>query len=417
MIDRQQAEQLAAVWARRESQRLGHDCHPNIDEFDLGYVITSTVPVEASTMPGEANTMPGDLPTTVVDKLTGEVTTWPRVPTDAVAQMYRRSRPQGPGVPRTVDPASQLLREIHRLPTPNTAAHLTVGGRLFRAQGAKGDVTLNHHPLLRSYLDEQPAGHLVRGGDRHAELIVVSDVLHHYDHHRAAEGIAPLGMADAQDILETARFEVHRVREPGDPNGGLADRPCDSCVDTLVDFHVLPWSDRAFTMPWQPDPQPDPVPGRFDPDVAQALVAAGWRPHFGDEIVALSAIRDVGAVRGETSAHPDFPAVLSTLTAFPSLVGARRGPGEQVWISRFDIRPRQVAHTADTLADFAAVLGVRLFPIGTERQESILAVDERGRVFALDQAGEWFLGDDIDAALTTLLLGRAPARVRDDGTW
>ncbi|MEW2376220.1 SUKH-3 domain-containing protein [Micromonospora sp. NPDC047812] len=410
MIDRQQAEQLAAVWARRESQRLGHECRPSVDEFELGYVITSTVPIEA-------RTMPGDLPTTVVDKLTGEVTTWPRVPVDVVAQMYRRSRPEGPAVPRTVDPASQLLREIRRLPTPATAAHLTVGGRLFRAQGAKGDVTLNHHPLVRSYLDGLPPGHLVRGGDRHAELIVVSDVLHDYDHRRAAEGIAPLGMADAKDILQTGRFEVFRVREPGDPNGGLADRPCDSCVDLLVDFNVLPWSDRAFTMPWQPDPQPDPAPGRFHPDVAQALVAAGWRPHFGDEIVALSAIRDVSAVRGETSTHPDFPAVLSTLTAFPSLVGARRGPGEQVWISRFDIRPRQVAHTADTLADFAAVLGVRLFPIGTERQESILAVDERGWVFALDQAGEWFLGEDIDAALTTLLLGRAPARVRDDGTW
>jgi hypothetical protein len=62
-------------------------------------------------------------------------------------------------------------------------------------------------------------------------------------------------------------------------------------------------------------------------------------------------------------------------------------------------------------------LGAPLFPLGTERGDSIIAVDEHGRIFALDQAGEWFLGPDIDAALTTLLLGRAPARVRDDGTW
>ncbi|MFI5485768.1 SUKH-3 domain-containing protein [Micromonospora echinaurantiaca] len=410
MIDRHQAEKLAAVWARRDSQRLGYECTPTVDEFDLGYVITSTVALAA-------RTVPGDLPTTVVDKETGEITTWPRVPVPAVAEMYRRSRSARPTAPRTVAPAGRLQREIRRIPTPDTAAHLTIGGRIFTARGAKGDLTLHHHPLVRRYLDDLSPGHLVRGGDRHAELVVVSDVLHEYDHRRAAEGIAPMGMAEARDLLRSARFEVFRVREPGDPHGGPADRPCDSCVDALVEFNVLPWSERGYTVPWRPEPQPDPAPGRFPPDVAQALVAAGWRPHEGDRIVAASAVRDVSAVRGRAHRHAAFPAATSTLTEFPSLVGARRGPGEQVWISRFDIRPRQVAHTADTLADFAAVLGARLFPIGTERQDSIIAVDEHGRVFALDQAGEWFLGADVDVALTTLLLGRAPARVRDDGTW
>nr|WP_244298750.1 SUKH-3 domain-containing protein [Micromonospora cremea] len=146
-------------------------------------------------------------------------------------------------------------------------------------------------------------------------------------------------------------------------------------------------------------------------------MAAGWRPHIGDQIMAAAAVRDVTAVPGRAHQHAVFPAAVKALTAFPSLVGARRGPGEQVCISRFDIRPHTIAHTADTLGDFGAVLGVRLFPIGTEQQDSILAVDERGRVFALDQAGEWFLDGTIDAALTTLLLGRAPARVHDDGSW
>ncbi|MFI7578131.1 SUKH-3 domain-containing protein [Micromonospora sp. NPDC049497] len=410
MIDRQQAEQLAAVWARRDSQRLGYECRPSVDEFDLGFVITSSVSPDV-------RTVPGDLPTTVVDKQTGEVSTWPRVSIQQVERMYRRSRPEGPPAPRTVDPAGQLLREIRRLPTPTTAAHLSVDGRLYRAQGAKGDIELNHHPLVRRYLDDLPPGHLVRGGDRHAELIVVSDVLHEYDHRRAAEGIEPMGMADATALFRTARFEIFRVREPGDPHGGPTDQPCDSCTNVLVQFNVLPWSDRAYTEPWFPESQPDPDPGRFPPDVANSLVAAGWQPHFGDEVLATAGVRDVTAVPGQTHEHSVFPAVMTTLTAFPSLVGGRLGPGEEVWISRFDIRPHTVAHTADTLADFGAVLGVRLFPIGTERQDSIIAVDERGRIFALDQAGEWFLGADVDAALTTLLLGRAPARVRDDGTW
>ncbi|MBQ0903041.1 SUKH-3 domain-containing protein [Micromonospora sp. U21] len=410
MIDRQQAEQLAAAWAHRDSLRLGYECTPTVDEFDLGYVILSTVATQE-------RALPGDLPTTVVDKATGEVTTWPRVPTQVVAEMYRRSRPDRPAAPRTVEPESRLLREIHRLPTPDTVAHLTVGGRIWTAQGAKGDGRLRHHPLVRAYLDELPAGALVRGGDRHAELIVVSDVLHEYDHRRAAEGIAPMGPGEAATLLEDARFETFRVREPGDPAGGPAERPCDSCINFLVHVNVLPISQRAFSEPWHPEAAPDPDPGRFPPEVANPLVAAGWRPHIGDQLMAAAAVRDVTAVSGQAHQHAAFPAAVEALTAFPSLVGARRGPGERVWISRFDIRPHTISHTADTLAGFGAVLGVRLFPIGTEQQDSILAVDERGRVFALDQAGEWFLGDTIDAALTTLLLGRAPARVRDDGSW
>ncbi|MEU1399549.1 SUKH-3 domain-containing protein [Micromonospora zamorensis] len=410
MIDRQQAEQLAATWARRDSQRLGHECTAMVDEFDLGFVITSVVPTEV-------RTVPGDLPATVIDKQTGTVTTWPRVPSDVVADLYRRSRPTGPASPRTVDPSSLLAREIHRAATPNTAAHLTLDGRIWTAQGTRADVPLNHHPLVRGYLDQLPPGDLVRGGEAHAELIVVSDVLHEYDHRRAAEGIAPMGRAEAAALLEGARFEIFRIREPGDPAGGPAELPCDSCITFLVRANVLPESARAYTEPWRAPAATDPDPGRFPAEVANALVAAGWRPHIGDQIMAAAAVRDVTAVSGLTHQHTVFPAAVEALTAFPSLVGARRGRGEQVWISRFDIRPHTIAHTADTLADFGAVLGVRLFPIGTEQQDSILAVDERGRVFALDQAGEWFLGDSIDSALTTLLLGRAPARVRDDGTW
>ncbi|GAB3945305.1 hypothetical protein GCM10027614_36860 [Micromonospora vulcania] len=157
MIDRQQAEQLAAVWAQRDSLRLGYVCTPAVDEFDLGYVISSTVS-------SGAKTIPGDLPTTVVDKQTGEVTTWPRVPTQVVADLYRRSRPEGPAAPRTVDPETRLLRDIRRLPTPDTVAQLSVAGQIFTAQGAKGDVPLRHHPLVQAYLDGLPAGELVRWG-------------------------------------------------------------------------------------------------------------------------------------------------------------------------------------------------------------------------------------------------------------
>ena len=410
MIERQQAEQLAAVWAQRDSERLGFPCTPVVEEFDLGYLITSQVAAAA-------RTLPGDLPTTVVDKETGDVSTWPRLPFPAVEQMYRQRRPAEPRAPHTVDAASQLLRELTRLPTPGAAAHLTLDGRVHRAFGVKGEVELRHHPLVRAYLDELPPGHLVRGGERHAEMIVVSDVLHEYDHQRAADGFARTTLDEARSLLGSAHIGFFRVREEGDPGAGPADRPCDSCVNFLVHFNVLPWSDLAYSEAWHPQPQTDPDPGRFPPQVANALVVAGWRPHFGDEVLAATSIQRVTAVSGRRHRHVAIPAATATITAFPGLVSARRGPGEEVWISRFNIRPRHTGHTADTLADFGAVLGVRLFPLGTERGDSIIAVDEHGRIFALDQAGEWFLGPDIDAALTTLLLGRAPARVRDDGTW
>ncbi|MET8910871.1 SUKH-3 domain-containing protein [Micromonospora sp. NPDC004551] len=408
MIERQQAEQLAAVWARRDSERLGFPCTPVVEEFDLGYLVMSTVATAA-------RAVPGDLPTTVIDKETGEVSTWPRVPATVVEQMFRQRRPTAPRAPRTVDPADQLLREITRLPTPGTAAHLTLDGRTFVAQGAKGDAEMHHHPLVRSYLDDLRPGHLVRGGERHAEMIVVSDVLHEHDHERAAS--SSLDLEEARSVLGEARMEFFRIREPGDPAGGPGELRCDSCIRFLVHFNLLPWSALAYAEEWHVEPQSDPEPGRFPVEVASALVVAGWRPHFGDEVSAAASIRKVTEVSGRRSAHHAFPAAAEAITAFPGLVSARQGPGEAVWISRFEIRPRKMAHSADTLADFGAVLGVRLFPLGSERQESILAVDELGRIFALDQAGEWFLGPDIDAALTTLLLGRAPARVRDDGTW
>lgn len=359
-------------------------------------------------------TTPGDLPTTVIDRETGEVSSWPRLPAPVVEQLYREDRASRPPAPRTVDPAAQLLRSVRRAPTPDSAAHLTVEGQLHITHGAKGEIELRHHRLVREYLDELPAGRLVRGGDRHAELIVVSDALYAQDQHRSANGQPPLSMDEAVALFETAHLEIFRIREPDDPAGGQADRPCDSCLNALVHFGLLPWSELAFTLEWHPDPQPSPQPDRFPLEISHALVAAGWQPGFLDEVFAKGAIEKVVTVAPDLA---PFPAAERALTAFPGLVGGRRGPGNEVWISRFDIRPVSAAHSADTLADFGALLGVRLFPIGSERQESILAVDEHGRIFALDQSGEWFLGADIDAALTTLLLGRAPARIRDDGTW
>ncbi|MGR6999489.1 SUKH-3 domain-containing protein [Yinghuangia aomiensis] len=38
-------------------------------------------------------------------------------------------------------------------------------------------------------------------------------------------------------------------------------------------------------------------------------------------------------------------------------------------------------------------------------------------VFAIDHTGEWFLGDSLDAALTTLVLGTARRADPPNGAW
>jgi hypothetical protein len=297
---------------------------------------------------------------------------------------------------------------------------------LFVARGAKGDQGLRHHPLVRDYLDDLPIGQLTRGGDRHAELLVVSDALHEYDRRRGAAGQPPLSYEQARELLTGAALQIFRVREPGDPRGGPAERPCESCIRALVYFGVLPWVELTHTEEWShgrlglaPPPMPMPVlePGRFPPGVGEALFESGWRPSFANEGYAIAAIQRTLPVVGRRHRHEVFPAAHEALSAFPSVESGRRGPGERSWIRRFSVNPVEAAHSADTLADFSAVLGSRLFPVGTEGGDSILAVDEHGRVFALDQAGEWFLGDDIETALIGLLLGRGAARVHDDGRW
>jgi hypothetical protein len=406
MISRQEAEQIATEWARRESRRRGYDLTPMLSEFDLGYVVWAKEP--ATVLP-----MPGDGITTVIDKETGDISSWPGLPPMVVQDLYRQRRATVVRPVRTTDPAVELRRNARRRPTPAAVAHVTLRYKEYVARGAKGDQELRHHRLVRDYLDDLPAGHLVRGGERHAELIVLSDILH------AVDTDGELTEEVARRLLRDANLEVLQVREPGDPAGGQPMQPCESCVKALVYFGALPWSHLAYVEEWRPEPRAAvPQPGRFPDEVATVLADGGWSPRDTDDVLADAAIERVLAVPGQEHRHEVFPAARQALIDFPGLVCGRRGPGRAHWIRVFEINPSAAAYSADILADFATVIGARLFPIGAEgRGDSMLAIDERGLVFALDQAGEWFLGDSWDAALVTLITGGPAPRVRDDGTW
>jgi hypothetical protein len=415
MITRAEAEEIAAGWARRESERRGYECAPMVSEFDLGYVVWTRQPPDVLPIPGDGGR-------TVIDRATGVLTTWPSVPVDTVTEMYRRHQPAVAARRRTVDPEVELRRTVHRSPVPTIAAHLTVDGRVFIARGAKGDQAIFHHPLVEQQLGEVDPRSLVRGVERHAELIVLSDVLHETDRVREAAGATPLTLDEARDLVRTSEFEAFHVRPDGDPLAGQPAQPCESCIVTLVHFAVLPWAQMARTEEWPPMAD-DRVaePGRFPDAVARMMADGGWQPM--DEVVretlADLTIGKVVQVAGRRHRHVPFPAVRDVLTAFPVLSVRRRGVGVRRQIRLLTIDPAAGAHLADALAELAGVIGARMFPIGQEGWgDAVLVVDERGRVFGLDQGGEWFLGESIDEAVVGLLTGDGPAeRIRDDGTW
>jgi hypothetical protein len=362
--------------------------------------------------------MPGDGPTTVIDRETGHASSWPGLPPMVVQETYRARRDGIVASGVTVDPGVGLRRDARRRPTPTVAAHLSLRDERHTARGAKGDQEVRHHRLVRDYLDDLPEGWLVRGGDRHAELIALSDALYALDRDRLARGGQPVVEDEARRVLRDARLEVLHVREPGDPAGARPAGPCESCLTALVFFGVLPWPRLAGAQEWRPRPEAAPRSDRFPPEVAAVLAEGGWSPEDTDDALADAAIERATAVAGHRHRHAPFPAARQALIDFPGLVCGRRGPGRRHWIRTFEINPVAAAHSADILADLGAVLGARLFPLGAEGDgDTMLAVDERSRVFALDQAGEWFLGDTVDAALVNLVTGGPVARIRDDGGW
>ncbi|KWW99243.1 hypothetical protein LI90_877 [Carbonactinospora thermoautotrophica] len=158
---------------------------------------------------------------------------------------------------------------------------------------------------------------------------------------------------------------------------------------------------------------------RFSPEVAQVLRDHGWFEGRRVEEPTSQAVQIVcGYVGRAGERHQPFPAVVEALNEFGGLYVTQDGPGRDLARRPFAIDPTLAAATPETLADFGRVIGARLFPLGIEGDyQAILAVDEHGRVFSLDHAGEWHLGDSVAEALTTLVTGRQPARVRDDGTW
>lgn len=407
MITRADADATAATWA-------SGDHVTTVEEFDLGFIVR-TASASGAISPTDVGTGAA-----IIDRATGRVSTWPNVPTDTLRELYRQRRPEVVDPPQTADAEVRLRREAHRLVAPSVAAHATVDGRVFIARGAKGDQELNHHRLVRERLAEQTPAERVRGCERHAELLVCSDVLHETDRRRALAGQAPLTLDEARELLREALFETFQIREAGDPLGGRPNDPCETCTYVLTQLALLEWSATGALYPSVATPVPNPDPARFSDALAAELLRGSWLPDVAPELntgMAELEMAQAVEVAGQRYRHEPFPAAVEALAQTASVVLRRRAPGVEQRSRLVYISPEWAKHSADALGEFAQVIGARLFPIGSVAGESVLAVDERGRVFDLDQAGEWFVADTFLEALETLTLGRRTYRVRDDGTW
>ncbi|GAA0541969.1 hypothetical protein GCM10010172_24250 [Paractinoplanes ferrugineus] len=413
MITLAEAERIATGWAEKESMWRGYPCTPHVDELALGYAVWMRLPPDVRTEPGQ------DV-TTVIDRATGRLSHWPPAPLDELDQRYSERRDAAVGSHQTADPVAELWREAFRRVSPAVAAHLTLGGRLFRARGAKGDQELRHHPIVARLLGAVPRGGLVRGADRHAELLVVSDVLFEADRARTSGGQEPLTLDEAGHLLQQGLFETFHIRESGDPLGGQPAALCATCSDLLLALRVIAAEERTYVEAQRLTSGDDPVPGLFPAEVAWELAAGGWDLGTIEERAreGVETVVGIEITEGSEFTMRLFDAARDAYVEFYRVAPRRNGPGRAQRVREFAIGGGSIQHLADPLAEFGIILDAQVFPLGVEgADEAVLVIDDRGRVFALDQGGEWFIADTVHEALVALLTGRPAARVRNDGTW
>ncbi|MFI9152761.1 SUKH-3 domain-containing protein [Streptomyces sp. NPDC053367] len=152
---------------------------------------------------------------------------------------------------------------------------------------------------------------------------------------------------------------------------------------------------------------------RFPVPVDAALRTAGWQPGRWD---IKQAETWADTLRGHTSPaghrHAVFPAAVEAWAEFGSLHITPSGPGRQLAPAALHLDPLHGLHLARTLGDLGRALDTEVSPLGAETDtQALLAIDAEGRVYALDHTGDWYLGPDIDHALTTLVTGIQPVRL------
>ncbi|MFF3325390.1 SUKH-3 domain-containing protein [Streptomyces sp. NPDC002889] len=152
---------------------------------------------------------------------------------------------------------------------------------------------------------------------------------------------------------------------------------------------------------------------RFPVAVDAALRDAGWQPGRWD---IKQAEHWADTLRAHVSPaghrHTVFPSVVEAWAEFGGLHITASGPGRQHAPAPVYVDPLSGLHLARTLADLGRALDTEISPLGMEgNHQAVLAMDVEGRVYSIDHTGDWYLGQDIDQALGTLVTGVQPARL------
>jgi hypothetical protein len=260
------------------------------------------------------------------------------------------------------------------------------GGGLYpagRAVSSRTGAPPALHPVVAARLAAVPARARVRGVERHPELAALGAAVTAADAVRARAGAPPITAADLGGPGLRTLVVRTRLRDPGDPLAGRsAADPCATCARVLG------------------------VPYRADRVTPAGRLAAYARLHSPPRGPAADVVARVAA-----AGHAVFPAAVRAIERHLGAAWDIDAAGLAVRTTRFVIDPPAAAESAATLARVAARVGAPLFPAGVAGTDGLLAVARDGRVFLVDESGEWLLGGGMRAALGTLAWGRAGRRV------
>ncbi|MFI6940262.1 SUKH-3 domain-containing protein [Streptomyces sp. NPDC050418] len=152
---------------------------------------------------------------------------------------------------------------------------------------------------------------------------------------------------------------------------------------------------------------------RFAVTVDAALREAGWQPGRWDIKRAeywADTLRSHMSPAGHR--HSVFPAAVEAWAEFGGLHVTPAGPGRQIAPATIHFDPLHGLHMARTLGDLGRALDTEVCPLGADSSgQGLLALDAQGRVYSLDHSGDWYLGHDLDTALTALVSGALPVRL------